>query len=66
MNQQTRQQATHTAEASNAGAPAEGENLDATRANIERLFARAAENFDNLRTGDSREFIERSRQTGGQ
>lgn len=65
MNQQIRQQATHT-EAHNAGEPAEGDNLDATRANIDRLFARAAENFDNMRAGDSREFIERSRQTGGQ
>lgn len=66
MNQQIRQQSTNRVEANTAGADAEGENLDATRANIDRLFARAAENFDNMRSSDSREFLERSRQTGGQ
>jgi hypothetical protein len=40
--------------------------LENARANTNLLFATAAQNFEAMSEGDSREFVERSRQTGGQ
>lgn len=66
MSQQHRQKNLNST-FTNAGLPPAEENtLEDTRANIDRLFAQAAENFENLHSGDSRQFLERSRQTGGQ
>ncbi len=48
------------ADASGAG------TLPDARTAIDRLFAVAAESFENMTEGDSQKFLERSRQTGGQ
>ena len=66
MSNQNRQKETNRTSINEALPPAEESRLGDTRANIDRLFAQAAENFENLHSGDSREFLERSRQTGGQ
>ena len=66
MSNQNRQRETNSATVNAAPPRPEEKTLDDTRANIDRLFAQAAENFENQHAGDSREFLERSRQTGGQ
>ena len=43
-----------------------GNSLTATRAEMDRLFAVASKSFKSMSEGDSREFLRRSRQTGGQ
>lgn len=43
-----------------------GTGLSETRAETDRLFAVAARSFEAMSQGDSREFLRRSRQTGGQ
>ena len=53
-----------------AGQPAsdsdDGGNLSEQRAATDRLFAIAEKSFAAMAQGDSREFLRRSRQTGGQ
>ena len=52
-----------------AKAPDEGStasSLTDTRAEMDRLFAVASKSFESMSEGDSREFLRRSRQTGGQ
>lgn len=66
MSNQTRQRNTPSSESS---APADGgssPSLQQTRASMNLLFATAAKNFEAMSEGDSREFVEKSRQTGGQ
>ncbi len=41
-------------------------SLPDTRTEIDKLFAVASKSFDKMSEGDSQEFLERSRQTGGQ
>jgi len=44
----------------------DGSTLAVERAETDRLFSVAAESFKAMSQGDSREFLRRSRQTGGQ
>ena len=44
----------------------DGAALSEQRSEIDRLFAIAAQSFENLSQGDSESFLRRSRQTGGQ
>lgn len=66
MSNQNRQREANTSNAAAAPPPAQDDALDAARARVERLFAQAAEEFESRHAGDSREFLERSRQTGGE
>lgn len=42
------------------------DSLPDTRTEIDKLFAVASKSFDKMSDGKSLEFLERSRQTGGQ
>lgn len=66
MSNQTKQRST-PANGSSAQTEAGSSNvLQNARANTNLLFATAAKNFEAMSQGDSREFLENSRQTGGQ
>ena len=66
MSNQTRQRST-PASGSSAQTDADSSNvLQNARENTNLLFATAAKNFEAMSQGDSREFVEKSRQTGGQ
>jgi hypothetical protein len=65
MSQDTRQH-TDVIAASGAAADDESSTLTAQRADVDRLFAVASKTFESMRTGNSQQFIEASRQTGGQ
>ena len=41
-------------------------SLTKTRAEMDRLFAAATKSFESMTEGNSKEFLRRSRQTGGQ
>ncbi len=41
-------------------------SLPDARTDIDRLFAVASKSFEKMTEGDSQQFLERSRQTGGQ
>jgi hypothetical protein len=66
MSNQTKQRSTNTAESSPQPDADSSTVLQNARANTNLLFATAAKNFEAMSQGDSREFVEKSRQTGGQ
>lgn len=66
MSKQTRQRSTSTTETSTQPDDSTSSVLENARANTNLLFATATKNFAAMSEGDSREFVEKSRQTGGQ
>lgn len=66
MNNHTRQRNTPASGSSAQSDAGSSDVLQNARANTNRLFATAAKNFEAMSQGDSREFVEKSRQTGGQ
>ena len=66
MSNQTKQRSNNTTESSPHPDADSSTVLQNARANTNLLFATAAKNFEAMSQGDSREFIEKSRQTGGQ
>lgn len=66
MSNQTKQRSTNTTESSPQPDADSSTVLQNARANTNLLFATAAKNFESMSQGDSREFVEKSRQTGGQ
>ena len=66
MSNQTRKRTTNATKSSRQADTGASSVLENARANTNLLFATAAQNFEAMSEGDSREFVERSRQTGGQ
>ncbi|MDC1287557.1 hypothetical protein N8198_06705 [Gammaproteobacteria bacterium] len=66
MSNQTRQRSTPATESSAQADASSSTALQNARANTNLLFATAAKKFETMSAGDSREFVEKSRQTGGQ
>jgi len=66
MSNQTKQRSTNTTESSPQPDADLSTVLQNARANTNLLFATAAKNFEAMSQGDSREFVKKSRQTGGQ
>lgn len=66
MSNQTRQRNTSGTGSSAQADAGSSTSLQQARANMNLLFATAAKNFETMSAGDSREFVEKSRQTGGQ
>ena len=66
MSNETKQQAVNTIEESAVPDADSASVLSNTRTEIDRMFATAAKSFESLTSGDSNEFLKKSRQTGGQ
>ena len=66
MSKDTRQRTTHDIEESAQSGGSATSTLTDTRTEIDRLFAVASKSFEAMTEGNSQEFLERSRQTGGQ
>ncbi len=67
MNKTTKQRATlHDIETKAPDEDSTASSLTDTRAAMDRLFAVASKSFESMTEGNSREFLRRSRQTGGQ
>jgi hypothetical protein len=66
MSNKVKQRKTSTIEVNPNPDGSAANTLGNARSETDRLFAEATKSFESMSEGDSQEFLERSRQTGGQ